>query len=162
MHHKTDQRDFLSRFLRQLGEKAFTQSDMKALQTRKEEGYARGEPLQKKLRRQPIYDCICFLVGDTLLHRNFSQDMKAVDVDVRMVALPADVITHSGVALASVLAAVESGLLAQVLDIRLSREMTYHVVHCEGQFHGFPIWDDLCHIAVSDWLASRLAGRLAG
>ena len=82
----------------------------------------------------PVWiDFIWIVVGETVL-RGFSGS----GFNFREVALPSDLVHHSGTSVAMLLSCVASGVLAERLNVRVDSNVAYGCVHFEGKWSTWP------------------------
>ena len=106
---------FLAHFLAHATTLSTSTVDKELLDTRRSLGYPRSEPARRRLAvEKKCYRELWFFVGAAILDDSFWEMARGLQVDVLPVALAADVITHSGVAMAQIIAGIQSGLFGNI------------------------------------------------
>ena len=82
-------------------------------------------------------DTVWIVVGDSVLHGARPASTSS-GYQLREVALPTDLIHHSGSAVSMLLACISAGILEQKLRVRLADAYKFGCIHFEGKFYQFP------------------------
>ena len=134
---------FLGDFLQYAGQKCKDSEAVASFISRKRLKVERPSRTAESFRTRdstPV-EAVWIVVGEEVLGG------AALACPCREVALPSEVIHHSGVAVAMVLSSIASGLVTRRLGVTLKHPLQYGCIHFEGKFVQWPKKHDqkACH-----------------